>query len=72
MSEEVRIIDGVPVNPERIIDALKIIKQVCMDNLDSYDCKNTCPFVIEGVCGITDETPCDWNILEPQKFQALR
>lgn len=66
-------INGIEVNGESIITALKIIKQVCDDN--DGKC-GICPFGVdvsddEWVCGITDTEPDNWNILEYKKFQAL-
>ncbi len=70
-------IDGVEVNGKSIITALKIIKQVCEDNIETKG--SNCPFntyndynvVCEGSCGITDLEPNNWQILEYKKFQAL-
>ena len=67
-------INGIEVNGESIITSLKIIKQVCEDNLNS-DCKN-CPMYIEvspdySTCGVIDIQPHNWKILEYKKFQAL-
>lgn len=57
------------VNGELIINALKVIKEVCEDNI-SNRCK-TCPFEVDGCCGVTDLEPHNWKVSEYKKFQAL-
>ncbi len=64
-------IDGVEVNGKSIITSLKIIKQVCENNIKE-SCVY-CPMFInsEYSCGIIDLEPHNWRILEYEKFQAL-
>lgn len=64
-------VNGVEVNGKSIITALKIIKQVCEDNIEE-SCVN-CPMFInsECCCGVTDLEPHNWKILEYEKFQAF-
>ncbi len=68
-----RNIDGVEVNDKSIITALKIIKQVCEDNVKD-NCAS-CPMFIDSgcysSCGVTDSQPRNWKVLEYEKFQAL-
>lgn len=71
-----KMINGLEVNGENIITALKIIKQVCEDNQQNTRGSN-CPFNIDSdcthecTCGITDLEPDNWKILEYTRFQAL-
>lgn len=71
-------INGVEVNGSSIITALKIIKQVCVDNRETkgrYCPFNTCDDTrlnCEGACGITELEPDNWEIFDYKKFHALR
>lgn len=64
-------VNGVEVKGKSIITALKIIKQVCEDNIENMGHCADCPFFVNNVCGITDLEPDNWEILEYEKFQAL-
>lgn len=66
-------IDGVEVNGKSIITSLKIIKQVCEDNVIGKGHCGSCPFFVDqsDCCGIESMTPDNWNVLEYTKFQAL-
>lgn len=68
-----KVIDGVEVNGKSIITSLKIIKQVCEDNLNGIGNCGNCPFFVDEAdcCGIDGTTPDNWRILEYTKFQAL-
>ena len=69
-----KVIDGIEVNDKSIITSLKIIKQVCEDNLiNDTDCNSECPFFADETksCGIQDTSPDNWKILGYTKFQAL-
>lgn len=61
---------GKRFNGEEIINALKVIKEVCENNFSNDKCK-TCPFEVDDVCGVTDLSPCNWKVSEYKKFQAL-
>lgn len=66
-------IGDIEVNGKSIITSLKIIKQICEDNLNGVgNCAN-CPFFVEKseCCGIENTTPDNWRVLEYTKFQAL-
>ena len=58
------------IDNKQILYSLGVIKEVCKENTSNDGCK-TCPFEVEGVCGITDLNPCNWKILDYTKFQAL-
>ena len=70
-----KVINGLEVNGENIITALKIIKQVCEDNRATKG--SNCPFNVDSdcsrecTCGINDLEPDNWKILEYTRFQAL-
>lgn len=68
-----REIDGVEINGKSNITSLKIIKQVCKDNLNEKGNCGNCPFFVDqsDCCGIENMTPDNWKILEYTKFQAL-
>lgn len=63
--------------PDEIINALKVIKDVCssVHDTDDPDC-GTCPLRLDlsldkGICGILGEYPVDWDIKEPKEWTAF-
>ena len=53
----------------RIANALKVLKKMCKDSINCYDCPCAIPKVSEKgktiyCCGLTDIAPCYWDIDE--------
>lgn len=53
---------------EQITNALEIIQEVCKEAEDC--CK--CPFGTTEECSVIAKVPEDWEIINLEKFQALR
>ena len=58
------------ISNEKIIESLRVIKEVCEVNLDKRCIK--CPFSTKEGCGIIKYSPDSWEIVGYEKFQALR
>ena len=55
---------------EQILDALKIIKNICID-MGDHDC-NICPLgTYDGECCVKNTLPENWNIKIKQGFKAF-
>lgn len=66
------VVSGKEVNGKSIITSLKIIKQVCEENLNGIGNCDNCPFFFfvdeYECCGIYGTTLDNWRILEYTKF----
>lgn len=53
---------------EKIIEALKTIKEVC---IKSSDCCETCSFFKDEDCEINETSPALWDIKEPDEIKPI-